>query len=634
METPLIVIVDDIPKNIQLLGQVLKQNGYRILALTDSKKAVHAIEKNQPVLVLLDIMMPDIDGFEICRILKSKAETADIPVIFLTAKHQTEDIVKGFEIGAVDYVTKPFNNQELLMRVKTQVALQDAIKRAEKANAAKSDFLANISHDIRSPMNGIQNIMNLLLKTELTNIQKDYIKTAQQAGTSLLCLINDLLDLSKIEAKQLDLEQIQFDLRELLENISDIYSIEAYKKGLEYACIIPEDLHTTVIGDPNRLRQIIINLINNAIKFTNDGEVSIFVSRQSEDTLHFSVQDTGKGIATDRLNKMFKPYSQLEPSTTRKYGGTGLGLSISKQLVELMHGHIQVKSVEGIGSTFEFSALLPAHNIGSDHQALKETTEQIDVLVIHPHDKSRQAFVHLLKTFDCHCHEAKDSIDTFSVLRELNMNQTECKFMFIDLATYDEDISCIKDRLQVNPATMNTRWVLLKKIGTDRPVAFHDVLCQPVHYGALLNLLEQTISFKRVEEKRPEIQFRTNEILIVDDEVINRLIAENNVKELGFMPDIAINCTEALAKLAQKDYLFVLTDLFMPDMSAIELTQIIRNPESNVMNHDIKIIVITASDLKSDKLACIDAGVNGYLTKPYGKDHLKNMIDVHLDQMN
>jgi signal transduction histidine kinase len=633
MESPLIVIVDDIPKNIQLLGQVLKQNGYRILALTDSKKAVHAIEKNQPALVLLDIMMPDIDGFEICSILKSKAETADIPVIFLTAKTQIDDIVKGFEIGAVDYVTKPFNNQELLMRVKTQVALQDAIKRVAKANAAKSDFLANISHDIRSPMNGIQNILQILLKTELTNTQKDYIITAQQAGTSLLCLINDLLDLSKIEANQLELEQIQFDLRELLENISDIYSIEAYKKGLEYACIIQDDLHTTVIGDPNRLRQIIINLINNAIKFTDDGEVSISVSRQSEDTLLFAVQDTGKGIAAHRLNQLFKPYSQLDSSTTRKYGGTGLGLSISKQLVALMNGNILVKSDEGMGSTFEFTALIPDHKIVSDNQASGESSEQIDVLIIHPHDKSRQAFVQILKKFHCQCHEAKDSIDTFSVLRDLNINQTECKLMFVDQLTYDEDISCIKDRFEENPAVMNARWVLLKKIGTDRPVALHDVLIQPVHYGALLNLLEQTTSYKRVKEKPSENKYRTNEILIVDDEVINRLIAENNVKELGFIPDLAGNCDEALAKLARKDYLFVLADLFMPDMSAIELTKIIRNPESNVLNHDVIIIVISASDLKSDKQACKDVGVNGYLTKPYAIEHLKNLIDPYLDQM-
>jgi signal transduction histidine kinase len=632
MELPLIVIVDDIPKNIQLLGQVLKKNGYRILALTDSTKAVHAIEKNQPALVLLDIMMPDIDGFEICSILKSKPETADIPVIFLTAKTQADSIIKGFEIGAVDYVTKPFNNQELLMRVNTQIALQDAIKRAEKANAAKSDFLANISHDIRSPMNGILNMMKILLKTELTDTQKNYIQTAHQAGTSLLCLINDLLDLSKIEAQQLELEHIQFDLRELLENISDIYAIEAYQKGLEFACIIPADLHTKVIGDPNRLRQIIINLINNAIKFTHVGEVSICVSKHAKDTLQFTIQDTGKGIAAHQKSQLFKPYTQLETSTSRKYGGTGLGLSISKQLVELMHGNIAVQSDEGIGSKFEFTAFLPAHKTESKHQAFKESLGQMNVLIIHPHDKSRHAFVNLLKKLHCQCHETKDSIDTCSMLRDLNINQMECQLVFIDQETYENDIRLIQDSLEENIATRNAKWVLLKKLGTDRPDLLNDILYQPVHEDALVNILEQTISFKKVENKASEKVYRTNEILIIDDELINRFINKYNINELGFIPDSAIDCNEALSKLAQKDYLCVLSDLFMPDMSAIELTKIIRNPESNVKNHDVKIIVISASDMKSDKHACKDVGVNGYLTKPYEKDQLKNLMDDLLDQ--
>lgn len=629
MEQALIIIVDDIPKNLQLLGQVLKNNGYRVLALTDSTKAVSAIEKNQPSLVLLDIMMPEINGFEICNILKSKPETADIPIIFITAKTETEDIVKGFELGAVDYVTKPFNNNELLMRVKTQIALQEAIRSAERANAAKSIFLANISHDIRSPMNGIMNVLNILLKSNLGEQQKEYVQIAKHAGTSLLCLINDLLDLSKIEAQQFDLDCIQFDIRELLENISDIYAIEAYKKGLEYACIIQEDLHTTVIGDPNRLRQIIINLVNNAIKFTDNGEVTISVRKQSENYFHFAIQDTGIGIAQDRLKQLFKPYSQLDPSTARKYGGTGLGLSISKQLVELMDGKIQVQSEEKIGSTFAFTIVLKEQPIKTKHQAFKEACEQMDVLVIHPHEKPRQALVSLLKTFNCRCHEASDSIDTFTVLRDLNIERIECKFLFIDLDTYNNEIEFIRDKIEDNPATILATYVLLKKIGTDSPKTFFDVLIQPVHYGPLLNLFEKTFKFQKDDEEKPEKILHSNEILIIDDEVINRMIAENTVKELGYIPDVATNCTEALSKLAKNDYQMVLTDLFMPDMSAIELAKIIRNPESDVKNHDIKIVVVSASDLKSDKQICMEIGVNGYMTKPYGKTQLKNIIDTH-----
>ena len=517
------------------------------------------------------------------------------------------------------------------MRVKTQVALQDAIKRAKKANAAKSDFLANISHDIRSPMSGIMNVMDILLKSNLDTYQEEYVNMAKQAGTSLLCLINDLLDLSKIEAQQLELEIVQFDLRELLENISDIYAIEARKKGLEYACIIPSDLQTSVIGDPNRLRQIIINLVNNAIKFTSKGEITIYVRKHSENMLHFAVQDTGKGVASDRLNQLFKPYSQLEASTARKYGGTGLGLSISKQLVELMNGQIEVHSEEGSGSTFCFTAFLPVQKLETKPQTVKDIAKQMNVLVIHPHDKARKAFVNQLKTFHCRCHEARDSIETLTLLRDLNIDQIQCKYLFIDKEIYDEDISCIKDRLEDNPATLSATWVLLKRIGSDRLDTFYDVLTQPVHYSALQYLLNQTLDLPKVEEQPLKSMSRSNKILIVDDEVINRMIAENTVKELGYYTDLAVDCTDALSKLATNDYILVLSDLFMPDMSAIELAKIIRNPESKVKNHDIRIVVISASDLKSDKQLCKDAGINGYMTKPYGKSQLKNMIDTHID---
>jgi len=624
---PLIVIIDDIPRNIQLVGQMLKNQGYRVLALTDSTKAVKTIEKNQPSLVLLDIMMPEIDGYEVCSALKSNPKTVEIPVIFLTAKAESYDVVKGFEIGGVDYVTKPFNNQELLMRVKTQVTLQNAIKAAKKANAAKSDFLANISHDIRSPMNGIMNVMDLLLKSEITSVQKNYIKIARQAGTSLLCLINDLLDLSKIEAQQLSLDHIQFDLRELLESISDMYAIEAYKKGLEYACIIPDNFQPMVLGDPNRLRQIIINLVNNAIKFTHQGEVSIHVRQQADDTIHFAIQDTGKGIPANRLNQLFKPYDQLDSSTSRKYGGTGLGLSISKQLVNLMNGEIHVQSEENKGATFSFTAMLPRQDAKTGNPALKKNLESVNALVIHRHEKSRQALVNLLKTFNCQCYEANNSASTLAALRDLNIKLAHCRLLFIDKETYDEDIFLIHDKLKDNPASHSATWILLKKIGTESNLAFDELLSQPVHYESLLSCLEKTFQVQPVEEAIPARNCALNKVLVIDDEVINQMIAENTIQDIGYHTDIASNCTEALAKLEQNDYLFVFSDLYMPDMSAIELTKIIRSPESDVKNHQIKIVVVSASDLKTDKESCMNAGVDVYMTKPYKANQLKHVID-------
>jgi signal transduction histidine kinase len=626
MEPPLIVLVDDLPQNIKLLGQLLKGKGYRILALTDSKKAFNAVNKNQPALVLLDIMMPGMDGFEVCKALKANPNTADIPVIFLTAKTESYDIVKGFEIGAVDYVTKPFNNHELLMRVQTQIALQNAIKKAEKANAAKSDFLANISHDIRSPMNGIMNVVDLLLKSELTPEQTDFLHMAKQAGTSLLCLINDLLDLSKIEAGQLVLDNIYFDLRELLENISDIYAIEAYKKGLQYACIISSDLQTNVLGDPNRLRQIINNLINNAIKFTHKGEVSISVTQQSDDTLHFAVQDTGKGIAVHKMNQLFKPYDQLEASTARKYGGTGLGLSISRQLVNLMKGKTHVESKEGEGSIFSFTAMLPKHE-NKTNPILQCSPDKVHMLIIHQHKKSRQALANLLKTFHFNCHEASDTITTLSLLNDFSTQQINCQFVFIDKETYDEEILSIYSSIKGHSTIHLARWVVLKKIGSDlNDDVFDDVLNQPVHYLSLLTCLKKIYEFQDKQDQMIHLESSLKDILVIDDEVINRIIAKNFLSVIGYTPDIVDNFEDALFKMANKDYLAVMTDLYMPDMSAIELINIIRNPKSQVKNHDIRIIVVSASDMKSDKELCMEAGANAFLTKPYTQEQLKHVI--------
>jgi len=632
MESSLIVIVDDVPRNIQLLGQVLKNEGYRVLALTDSKKAVRTIEKNQPSLVLLDIMMPDIDGYAVCSALKSNLKTVHIPIIFLTAKSQTGDIVKGFEVGGVDYITKPFNNNELLMRVQTQIELQDAIQRAERANAAKSDFLANISHDIRSPMNGIMNVMALLLKTELTPEQKAFIEMAKQAGTSLLCLVNDILDLSKIEAGQLILDHIQFDIRELLENISDIYAIEAYKKQIEYSCIISYDIQTKVVGDPNRLRQIIINLINNAIKFTHEGEVSILVHQQSDDTLSFAIRDTGIGIAPHRIHQLFKQYSQLEPSTTRKYGGTGLGLSISKQLVKLMDGDIHVQSEEGKGSTFTFTIVLPQQKIPEPHQPFQYDEGSMDVLIIHRHEKSRQAFQNLLKSFHCQCYEASNIETTFSILLEINKNNNHCQIVFIDKETYDEDICLIHDTLKGNPAIIDARWVVLKKIGTASNSGFEETLTQPVHSESLRSCLRKTFHIHETKEHSSHIQSPLGEVLVIDDDKINQLIAQKFLEQLGYSADCLDNCEDALKKLAQKNYLFILTDLYLPDMNAIEFVNIIRNHESSVINHAIKIFVATASDIKSDRDLCIENGVDYFFTKPYTGEHLENAIDTFISK--
>lgn len=364
---PKILIVDDVSVNLERMAEILNADqAYLIAKARNGRSAISKAKATLFDLILLDIMMPDIDGFEVCRQLKEYPGTRDVPIIFITGQVDVESIVRGFKAGAVDYIPKPFSQEELKARVnlhidlkKTKEELISAKDKAEAAAHAKSLFLANMSHEIRTPMNGIIGMVEIMKQTELTKDQHDYLSIVEVSSENLLAIINDILDYSKIEAGQIELEKLDFSIHNEIKEVLQLLSYKSNEKQLELISNVNPDIPNNLLGDPLRIKQILINLINNAIKFTDKGNVKVNVDiiRKEEKSLElkFEVIDTGIGISEEGKQKLFKSFSQTDASTTRKYGGTGLGLAISKNLCNLMQGDIGVESELGNGTNFWFS---------------------------------------------------------------------------------------------------------------------------------------------------------------------------------------------------------------------------------------------------------------------------------------
>lgn len=429
-----ILIVDDREENLLTLEGILDNPELNIIKAASGNEALGLLLDNEISMILLDVQMPEMDGFETAEIIRSNEKTKYIPIIFVTAiSKQRECVFKGYKTGAIDYLYKPLDLEILQSKIaayieffkqkfeveqtkkeleKTIIELNKAKQITEEATLAKSSFLANMSHEIRTPLNGIIGMADLALMDENnTESQTERLNDIKQSGESLLDIINEILDISKIEANKLVLEKIEFNTRDLIKKIEKLLSVKTFRKELEFTTNISSDMPDILIGDPLRIRQILINLAGNAIKFTNKGSVSINVKLLKKEKnnlkIEFSVEDTGIGISKEKIAYLFESYSQAEKSTTRKHGGTGLGLTISKKLVEMMDGTIEVESEIGKGSKFYFiielkqGKALKATDKSSikNPETEKEKTsfKQLSILIVEDQLINRKIIFQLLK---------------------------------------------------------------------------------------------------------------------------------------------------------------------------------------------------------------------------------------------
>jgi CheY-like chemotaxis protein/HPt (histidine-containing phosphotransfer) domain-containing protein len=663
---PQVLLICDEEDSNDLLAATLKEDNIQLHRARDGLDGLELARRNHVNLILLDLGLPKNDGFAALNRLKAEADLRDIPVIILTARSSAADKVRGFELGAADYITKPYDTVELRARVRATLRtslLQDKLTQgnrdleaarlaAEAATRVKSEFLANMSHEVRTPMNGVIAMTGLLLESNLTTEQRELVETIRNSGDALLTIINDILDFSKIESGKLALEKQPFDIRTCIEDALDLLTPHAAEKRIDLAYQIDDDVPPMVIGDVTRLRQVLVNLLGNAIKFTPQGDVTVHVGIARLKTpapepgpppfdvmaeapleLHFSVRDTGIGIPPDKMDRLFKSFSQVDTSTTRRYGGTGLGLAISKSLAELMGGRMWAESTVAKGSTFHFTVQAQP-TPGAARTPLKGAPQLAGVrlLIVDDNPTNRRLLMVQARKWGMLPREVASGKEALQLIRQnepfglaiLDMQMPE-----MDGLTLAAEIRRLR-RSEAPPMILLTSMGATQEAFDSAASPVAACLTKPIKQNQLHEAMLHVLGGPKRSDRKvvpankldPTLAQRLPlHLLLADDNVVNQKVALRLFAQMGYRIDVAADGIEAIQAWESRHYDIVFMDVQMPEMDGLEATRCIRLRENELARTSnrkppITIIAMTASAMMGDRETCLKAGMDDYLSKP------------------